>query len=379
MSFGPPRHSYLEGKMIHHRCRFVGAVLLPCLFALSAAAEPAQPVGKGVYATIETTLPTAGKQIRMYALDGDGGTYFLSDKNPGKDDHFTLVLDRPVEAKGIVANTGKPEGGEALDAGTLQVSTDGKNFKDVATFAKGSAKAALKGQQILAVRLKPSAAQKHTLAIREIAIVSTPAVALYKYPVEYTLVVDDAPELKAWGEKVIRVCERAYQWMGDELASPGYKPPTAVTMTLRSSYKGVAAAGGGRITGSVAYFKKNPKDIGAMVHESVHIQQRYKGRGNPGWLVEGVADYIRFFKYEPGKIGDFNPLRAKYNGSYRITARFLAFVTDKYDKELVKKLNRAMREGTYSADLWKKITGRTVQELDEEWRASLKPKEKKAA
>ena len=49
------------------------------------------------------------------------------------------------------------------------------------------------------------------------------------------------------------------------------------------------------------YFKANPDDIGAMVHETVHCVQLYRGRGNPGWLVEGVADYVRFFKYEPGK------------------------------------------------------------------------------
>jgi hypothetical protein len=113
-----------------------------------------------------------------------------------------------------------------------------------------------------------------------------------------------------------------------------------------------------------------------MVHETVHIQQRYKGR-NPGWLVEGIADYIRFFKYEPGKIGKFNKAKAKYNGSYRVTARFLAFVTDKYDKELVKKLNRAMREGAYQEETWKDITGKTVQELGEEWRASFAVKDKK--
>ncbi len=44
-----------------------------------------------------------------------------------------------------------------------------------------------------------------------------------------------------------------------------------------------------------------------MVHETVHCVQRYRGRGNPGWLVEGVADYVRFFKYEPKKPAPLTP------------------------------------------------------------------------
>jgi len=96
--------------------------------------------------------------------------------------------------------------------------------------------------------------------------------------------------------------------------------------------------------------------------------------GNPGWLVEGVADYIRFFKYEPGKIGRLNVERARYDRSYRVTAAFLAYVTEKYDKHLVRKLNQAMRAGEYKEEMFKDLTGKTVQELDEEWRTALRAK-----
>jgi hypothetical protein len=108
-----------------------------------------------------------------------------------------------------------------------------------------------------------------------------------------------------------------------------------------------------------------------MVHETVHCVQLYRGRNNPGWLVEGVADYIRFFKYEPMKPRALKPEQAKYDGSYRVTAAFLAFVTEKYDKEIVRKLNKAMREGTYKEEIWKTVTGKTVEELNQDWRASL--------
>ena len=88
------------------------------------------------------------------------------------------------------------------------------------------------------------------------------------------------------------------------------------------------------------YHRTGP--VGAMVHETVHCVQNYRGRGLPGWLVEGIADYVRFWKYEPGKAGRLTPERARYDGSYRVTAAFLAYVSDKYDPKLVTKLNAEM-------------------------------------
>jgi hypothetical protein len=347
-------------------------LVLLCLPVPQVAAEIKEQGGQPVAATVVTTLATEGKQIRMFAFDSDPNTYFASAKNAAGSDHFTLVLDKPVALKSLAVTTGRPDGANKSSALVLQVSSDGKTFEEIAKFKGGTANATSQGRQIVAVRIKPTADLGQALVIREIAIDSNPKVATFKYPVEFILNVSDAPEMKEWAESVAKVCERAYQWMGDELRSPGYKPPTVVTMTLKSDYNGVAATSGARITGSVAFFKRKPDDVGAMVHETVHVQQQYKGRGNPGWLVEGIADYIRFFKYEPGKIGNLNVAKAKYNGSYRVTARFLAYVTDKYKKDFVLELNRAMREGRYKEEMWKDLTGKPLQELDEEWRASLK-------
>ena len=165
------------------------------------------------------------------------------------------------------------------------------------------------------------------------------------------------------------VCERAYPMINEELKSDGFKPPRRISMALKKSYRGVAHASGDRIVGSLSYFKQHRDDVGAMVHETTHVVQHYRG-DNPGWLVEGVSDYVRFFKFEPGKIGKINAERAHYNGSYRVTAAFLAFVADKYDKVLVTKLNKRMREGHYKDEIFHELTGKSLHELDEEWRAA---------
>jgi hypothetical protein len=339
-------------------------------FALILNAQTPAKTDGPVAAVVESSMETAKGQIRQFAFDGDPETFFLSKGNPTATDHFTVIFDKPVAMKSIVVATGKPGGGDGIENGILEVSADGKEFSELAKF-QDMVLASPKGKNIQALRIKPAADLKHPLAIREVLVESTPPVASFKYPVEFIIDVSDAPELKEWAEKTVRVCERNYTMLNEELWSDGFKPRTVITMTLKNSYKGVAQAGGGKITGSVAYFKKNPGDIGAMVHETAHCVQEYRTRGNPGWLVEGVADYVRFFKYEPGKIGKLTKT-PKYNGSYRTTAAFLNFVTENYDKDLVKKLNKAMREGEYKEEIWKVFTKKTVQELNDEWIESVK-------
>jgi hypothetical protein len=350
--------------------RFVLAVGLTCLAHLAFAAAP--PAVPGVVATVETTLTTAAGQIRQFAFDGDPGTYFASKETFGSKDHFTLVFDRPVSLKFIVVTTGRPTGADRLDAGTLEASTDGKKFEPIGRFAEGGARAVLRGKQIRAIRICSSNDQKHPLTIREIAIDSSPVVATFRYPVEFVVDVTDAPEMKEWAEKAARICEHTYPLIAEELRSDGFKPAHLVRMSLSSRYRGVAYASGAGITGSVRYFKAHPEDVGAMVHETVHVVQSYRRANNPGWLVEGIADYVRFFKYEPGKIGPINPRRARYDGSYRVSAAFLAYLTAKYDPDIVRKLNAVMREGEYRDTIFKRLTGKTVQELDREWRETLR-------
>ena len=124
--------------------------------------------------------------------------------------------------------------------------------------------------------------------------------------------------------------------------------------------------------------------IGSLIHEAVHVVQDYGyGRNhnpdateNPGYLVEGIADYIRWYKFEPqskgAEISERGLSRANYDKSYRVTANFLNWVTEKYNHDLVPQLNAAMRNGDYNTNIWTKTTGKTVEQLNAEWKESLK-------
>jgi hypothetical protein len=347
-------------------------LLIGLSFLPHAALAAAPPAAATVTATIETTLSTSAGQIRQFAFDGDPNTCFASKEIFDGAHHFTLAFDRPVAVRSIAVTTGRPKGGDRLDSGSLESSADGKRFEPVAKFTNGEARAVLRGKQLRAIRIRPTADQKNPLTIREIVIDSTPAVAVFRYPVEFVVDVTDAPEMKEWAHKAARTCERAYPMINDELRSDGFKPPHLVRLSLTSKYPGVAYASGASITGSVRYFKDHPDDVGAMVHETAHVVQRYRRGNNPGWLVEGIADYVRFFKYEPGKIGRINPNRARYDGSYRTSAAFLAYLVKTHDHDIVRKLNAAMREGEYQEAIFKRLTGKTVQDLDRDWRGTLK-------
>ena len=109
----------------------------------------------------------------------------------------------------------------------------------------------------------------------------------------------------------------------------------------------------------------------------VHVVQQYRrargGEPNPGWLVEGVADYVRWCLYEPPELRPRpDPDRARYTDSYRTTGAFLAWVAGKHGDETIRTLNTAMREGKYSAHLWERATGRTVDELWGDYVETLK-------
>ncbi len=323
--------------------------------------------------TVRSSMESDEPHIRQLAFDGDESTSFLSKNAVTGDDSFTLTLDAPVALHTVRLLAGTNEGAKGLDGGVIETSEDGKTFTELAIVSGPETTIQGKDRMVTVIRLRPKGEPKEPVAIREIILESTPPLARFSTPVEFLIDVGDAPEMADWAETAVKACERAYPMICEQLKSDAFQPPNIIRMRLKSDYNGVAEASGTRITGSVKFFKAHPDDIGAMVHETSHVVQRYRGGNNPSWLVEGVADYIRFFKYEPDKLGAINANRAHYNNSYRVSAAFLDYLNRTYDKSIVHDLNTLMREGQYNESFFEKRTGKTLPQLDEEWRATLKP------
>ena len=200
----------------------------------------------------------------------------------------------------------------------------------------------------------------------------------------FTIDTGAATDLTEWaGKQLAPVVTEWYPKIVELLPSDGYDAPTNVTIRFREGMGGVPASAGNRqINCNIEWFRKNLKGEarGSVVHEMVHVVQSY-GRVRradpgatrmPGWLTEGIPDYIRWFLYEPesrgAEITKRNIEKAKYDASYRVTGNFLNWVTLKHDKDLVRKLNAAAREGKYSPALWKEYAGKTVEELGADWK-----------
>ncbi|HTV63037.1 MAG TPA: GH92 family glycosyl hydrolase, partial [Verrucomicrobiae bacterium] len=178
-----------------------------------------------------------------------------------------------------------------------------------------------------------------------------------------------APVLAGWYPKIVAL-----------LPSDGFTAPTSYTITVKDM-DGVAYTSGTDVSVSEQWIRDqmNGEAVGSLVHESVHVVQQYHFGDAPSWLVEGMADYVRWFKYEPQSHGaDIVWMRTRgrnfsphYDDSYRISANFLNWVTEKYDSNIVTEVNAVLRDDKYTDDFWKDHTGRTLEDLGTEWRNEI--------
>ncbi len=187
--------------------------------------------------------------------------------------------------------------------------------------------------------------------------------------------VSQSPELQPWGRAAEALCQQWYGRIVQILESDdNVRPlPPVVKIIFEKDMKGVAHVAGNTMHIAVPYVKAHYDDMGMVAHELVHLVQRYQG-GNPGWLVEGMADYVRSKHFEPLiALPRINFEKAKYTDAYKTTAAFLIWIEGKYDARLIPKLHAAMRARTYKDELFKELTGKDLPALWEEFRLSIAP------
>jgi hypothetical protein len=139
---------------------------------------------------------------------------------------------------------------------------------------------------------------------------------------------------------------------------------------------GVAHTAGATITCSAKWFADHPDDIGAVIHELCHVVQRYRANQPPGWVTEGIADYVRWFNFEPESRRPHvrNLRRAKYTDSYQTTAAFFDWIVKNKDPQFATRLNAAARRGEYKPELFREFAGQPLDGLWTEFVAAEKKK-----
>lgn len=181
--------------------------------------------------------------------------------------------------------------------------------------------------------------------------------------VRVTIDFSEAPELSEWAANAGKLVEKWNPLISEILKSDGFTPPPEVKLIFKKDMPGVAATSGATISIAANWIKQHPDDYGMVVHELTHVVQSYP-RNNAGWLVEGIADYIRFFRYEPDtKLGPLDVRKANYRNGYRTAARFLAWLEKTHDPHIIRRLNSALRLSAYRETLFNDYTGKSLDEL----------------
>lgn len=140
-----------------------------------------------------------------------------------------------------------------------------------------------------------------------------------------------------------------------------------VKFKVDTAYQGVAATSNGQVVFASKWLKSHPEDIDVVTHEVMHIVQNYGRSVGPGWLTEGIADYARY-KYGIDNaaakwvLPELKPSH-HYKSSYRITARFFAWIEKKVKAGTIKAIDGSLRDHSYTAEIWKTLTGKTIDEL----------------
>jgi hypothetical protein len=193
-----------------------------------------------------------------------------------------------------------------------------------------------------------------------------------KFTLHVEVDTSDAPDLARWAAKAKTLVEKWHPVITDYLKTKGFTPPSEIKMIFRNQ-KLVAGTSGDKvktITFSAEHIRRHPDDFGMAIHELVHCIQCYPQP--EGWLVEGIADYIRFNQFEPdARLGRIDPVKASYKDGYKTAATFLFWIERKYRWNVVLDLNRAMRNSDYSEELFEKRTGKKLDDLWREFTGTL--------
>ena len=189
---------------------------------------------------------------------------------------------------------------------------------------------------------------------------------------EVTVDTSATEDLAEWGTKAGELCAEWYAKIHALLPSEGHTPRNRVKLVFDPQMKGVAHAINDTITIAAPFVRGHRDDFGMVAHELTHVVQAYPP-GGPGWLVEGIADYIRIVHFEPqAPRPKIDPEKASYKDAYKTTAMFLEWIEKTHGAGLVVKLNATLRQGAYRDAMFQEITGKKLDELWADFVKSLK-------
>jgi hypothetical protein len=328
---------------------------------------------------IESTIAGLKAHDLDAVADGNPDTWFQGYRPPVQNDFVSVTLGKPQALTSARGVTGLADGRYRLDSGVLELSKDGKDFTVSVPLVNGEAKWTGKIGPVKSVRVRATADGTNAMAVREIeliddvltkvtvAIPGQSSLGALKARCDFSQVPPDrAVRLRDELDDVAGWFFAYYPKIVGMIDAPTNGLARELNVRFRNDLKpGVPGyASGSTMTLSIAHIFRDPADVrGMFIHELTHVAQSYNGGNNPGWLVEGIPEAVRYSLSDPDDpwrraVDAIDPARLDYHNAYRDTARFLLWIQTQNNPGLLAKLNRAMKSKTYEDKVWTALTGK---------------------
>lgn len=176
------------------------------------------------------------------------------------------------------------------------------------------------------------------------------------------------PEFAPTVGRLTALFYEGYPRLLERFDNPKKPASRQITLMFKQGLRVPAFCSGAQITVSTDWLTRHPEDVALLTHELTHAVQAYPV-GEPGWLIEGIADYARHLYGPKEQAGWRLPERLlprhSYKDSYRVTARFLVWL-DQRHPGTVDKLHRRLQDREFALDDFRTFTGKTVDALWQE-------------
>lgn len=205
--------------------------------------------------------------------------------------------------------------------------------------------------------------------------VTSKTIALHNHHIRLTMTVkmDDFQDLEQEVDEMRQLYFKHWPIIAQSIDAPLKETPTHLTVSFREKMGHPAHVAGTTMVLEASHLRKHPDDTrGVFIHELTHVIQNYPG-GAPGWFTEGAADYIRYQTFPNSKWAQRNKQhtdKSKALHGYWNSTAFLIWIEKTYSPNAVATVSRACKKGKYSDQIWKKITGKSLKSLTEEYSKS---------
>ncbi|MEI7822374.1 MAG: basic secretory protein-like protein [Verrucomicrobiota bacterium] len=175
---------------------------------------------------------------------------------------------------------------------------------------------------------KPLAAMRLPLTAK---IVATPKVKI-------VFAGEPTTAVRAWADEAAHVVIEWWPQVAHLLSTDDFHSPEQLTLTFKKELKGPAHRTTDGLFIGIPWITAHPDDFGMIIHEMTHaIQDDHGAPRDEGWLVEGIADNIRYWHHEPEvPHSRIDSTKASYRDGYSTTGAFLAWIMVKYDRRTVR-------------------------------------------